>query len=405
MKTPVRRLSVAELGSSVVEIPRSVALALRDAHICAVQPTHDAGQWALSSFTRVGTFVRDGVAIEIVPKASVESIVHMVSRAGHQLPLSQHEYTRSGDRALSSALAQALADQLGVLAARGLLQGYRTIDETGSVVRGRWDVPRQIGRRPGIPLPLELTVDDFTTDISENQLLAGALAIVRRFDRLPETTRAALEAVRGAFSGVEPLRPTSRLPRIVLDRRNAHYASALAIAAWILAASAWSQRSGPQTANTFLIDMAAIFEDFVAEELCVALRRHGFELGTQETQWRLDRDGGVRLRPDLVVRRSGRVVAVADTKYKILPGGLASVPNDDIYQALAYATALDVPSAELIYVGEHESTRRLQVHGADVSLGVHVLPLTGSPTDLQASIASMTARLIAGMLAADTPGH
>lgn len=405
MTVSVRRLAVAELGSSIVQIPRNVALALRDARICAVQPTHDPDRWALSSFTRVGTFVRDGVALEIVPKASVESIVHMVSRAGHQMPLSQHEHTKSGDRALSSALARALADQLGAIAARGLLRGYRTIDETGSVVRGRWDVPRQINRRPGMSLPLELTVDDFTPDISENQLLAGAAAIARRFDRLPETTRAALEAVEPAFSGVEPLRTASRLPHVVLDRRNAHYAPALAIAAWILTASAWSQRSGAQAANAFLVDMAAIFEDFVAEELRLALRQDGFELGTQETQWRLDREGNVRLRPDLVVRRRGRVVAIADTKYKILPGGLAAVPNDDVYQALAYATALGAPRADLIYVGANASARRMQVRGAAVSVGVHELPLTGSPADLQASITGLAARLVAGLLAEDTPDY
>ncbi len=43
------------------------------------------------------------------------------------------------------------------------------------------------------------------------------------------------------------------------------------------------------------------------------------------------------MRPDIVISRHGRVVAVADTKYKVWGESDGSPPNADVYQALAYA--------------------------------------------------------------------
>ena len=40
------------------------------------------------------------------------------------------------------------------------------------------------------------------------------------------------------------------------------YAPALRVARWILERAAWTQRSGMQQGRGFLVDMAAVIEDF-----------------------------------------------------------------------------------------------------------------------------------------------
>ena len=81
----------------------------------------------------------------------------------------------------------------------------------------------------------------------------------------------------------------------------------------------------------------------------------------------------MRLRPDLTWRDGSRCTFVGDVKYKQTDNG---VPNADLYQLLAYTTALDLPGGLLIYAqGERKpsthtvrhSGKRLEVAALDLS--------------------------------------
>ena len=116
-------------------------------------------------------------------------------------------------------------------------------------------------------------------------------------------------------------------------------------------------------------------------------------LGSQESDWHLDTGGAVMFRPDLVVRDDSRIVTVADTKYKVLAGGLRSVRNADAYQALAYATAMGAKNAELIYTGERASYERMAIRGSGITVGIHVLPLDGGGETLRNRVAAIAERI------------
>lgn len=60
----------------------------------------------------------------------------------------------------------------------------------------------------------------------------------------------------------------------------------------------------------------------------------------------LDTGRSVRLEPDLSWWDAGRCVFAGDCKYKRTNG---TIPNADIYQMLAYLTALQLPEGLLIY--------------------------------------------------------
>ena len=120
------------------------------------------------------------------------------------------------------------------------------------------------------------------------------------------------------------------------------------------------------------MDMNQVFQEFVT----VALRE---ELGVSERVFgehsigSLDEEGAVRLRPDLTWRDGSRCTFVGDVKYKQTDNG---VPNADLYQLLAYTTALDLPGGLLIYAqGERKpsthtvrhSGKRLEVAALDLS--------------------------------------
>ena len=95
---------------------------------------------------------------------------------------------------------------------QGLLQGYRHVDDTLPVVRGRIREAEQIRRRFGRLLPLEVRYDDFTVDIAENQLLLAAALRLLRLPGLSRQTRTAA-AVAPPAGGRDAVGRGAPLPR------------------------------------------------------------------------------------------------------------------------------------------------------------------------------------------------
>lgn len=67
-----------------------------------------------------------------------------------------------------AAIAHSFARQCERALKRGPLSSYVTVDESLSVLRGRIRVGDQLSRQLGLPVPLEVTYDEFSMDIAEN---------------------------------------------------------------------------------------------------------------------------------------------------------------------------------------------------------------------------------------------
>lgn len=87
--------------------------------------------------------------------------------------------------------------------------------------------------------------------------------------------------------------------------------------------------------------MAKVFEAFLCAQLSPRLTQRGGITRTQD-RWHLDVDQQVAMAPDLIWYADGPApTAVIDAKYKAeKPGGY---PDADLYQMLAYCTALGRP--------------------------------------------------------------
>jgi len=182
-----------------------------------------------------------------------------------------------------------------------------------------------------------------------------------------------------------------KLDRIAFTRLNAHYQPALRLARLLLANLTLADRRGNHAASSFLVDMNQLFEDFVTQRLRRELRGR-LEVASQLRTFLATRNQ-VPIRPDLVFRRQGHEVYVADIKYKLTDDARAR--TSDYYQLLAYTTALDLPEGVLIYCmadgGEPEST--ITVRHAGKLLHTLAIDLSGSPTEVTAEIAKTAARI------------
>ncbi|GAA4193260.1 hypothetical protein GCM10022219_14810 [Microbacterium oryzae] len=387
-----RIVTVREVGETLIDVTSEEAIALAEVGFCRVTPTSAPGRWRATDVKQVGAVALRDLTVRVVPKTPIESIVYMASLGRVQLSIDPRTIDAGFDRSLPSALAQALIAEVATATRRGLVKGYQQTSESSSVVRGRWDVARQLSVRPGLPLPVEIDYDDYTEDIPANRLLHAALRVLKQLEGLPRAVERALNRVLPLFAEVGVVRRGAPLPTVTVTRLNSHYAPALQLARVILEAVAWTRTEGAHHGGTFLLNMANVFERFVAHVLDDEVGKRGGRLLAQDQSWWLDADKVVTLRPDVVIYDGSGPRTVADTKYKAIES-VSSVANGDVYQATAYALALGVPTAHLIYVAEDQPRRTLRIPTAGVTVVVHAVGLGGTPEQLRREVTQLAHEL------------
>lgn len=354
-----------------------VAHALVESKVVDVAPA-GAGEWDISAGRKVGVVRLGDLEVSIAPKVPIDRLVFMMGYA--QQPDFWLDRPVLVD--VESDLPEALAESFGRIATRaleqGLLHGYREVEETLPVLRGRIRVGDQIRRRYGRNLPLEVRYDEFSADIAENQLLLAATIQLLRMG-VSAGARRRLQRLRLQLSDVSLVRRGSPMPTWHPSRLNGRYQPALRLAQVILSASSFEHRHGDLAVSGFLFDMWRIYEDFVCIALKEALTASG---GRASLQYRahLDEARAVKMRPDFVWSRGGAPVIVADAKYKAEKSD--GFPNADLYQLLAYCTVLGLPEGHLIYAKGNEAAATHRIDGAEVCVHCHALDLDQAPEAL-----------------------
>jgi len=295
----------------------------------------------------VGVFHAAGLELRIRPKIPVDRLLGLLCETIERVEWHDHDTIWSESEDMIATIAGSFCAQAERAVGQGLLQGYRVVDEAIYGVRGRIDTSRQLSQQAGMTLPIEVTYDDYSVDVVENQLLAGATEVLLRL-QLPDVLRLRLQKLRMSFVDVEPTRPMRRPPSVQSTRLNTRYKAGIALARIVLRSASIEDYGDPQTIGTsFRVDMNKVFEDIVGS----GLRRHvaAQTLGDVCLQnvVDLDDDGHFKIRPDIVWRRWGEVVSVADIKYK--RPDLDGTKSGDLYQALAYATRFGLTKCALIY--------------------------------------------------------
>lgn len=383
----MHRLTLTEGASAKpVALTDAEAEALGASELAVISRTPGSSDWLVSAGSKIGVVRIGGLQITIRPKIPISRLVFLMGYAQRPTFWRAHSVLLDSETDLAASLAHTFARLSTRATEQGLLQGYRTIDESLAVLRGRIRVPDQISRRFGLGLPLEVTYDDFTIDIAENQLVLAAATRLLRMPGISKPVRQSLLRLRLQLTGVTELGRGERLPEWLPSRLNARYVPALQLAELILAGDSFEQRAGDVHVSGFVFDMWRIFEDFVCVALREALKPYG---GVSSLQHRmhLDRRRQVDLQPDFVWTGPAGQQVVVDAKYKAeQPSGF---PQADLYQLLAYCTVLGLSDGHLIYARGNERAIRHEIVGADVAIHCHTINLDARPELLLGQISSL----------------
>lgn len=375
----------------LVELRRPVADALAGAGVIQLALTDRPGWWEVSAGTQVGVLSVGGMQVVIQPKIDITRLVFLMGYARRPNFWRDDRVLLDEDVDLTEALANAFVRLARRALEQGLLKGYVTVDESAAVLRGRVREADQLRRRWGRSIPLEIRYDEFTVDIAENQILLAAVERLLRMPRVDVRHRAGLQRLRLQLADVTTPPRGGVRPAWVSSRLNTRYVPALELAELILNGRSFEQRVGDVILSGYLFNMATIFEDFVTAALREALKPYG---GRSRLQYptHLDEEGTVPIRPDFVWLDQGRPRIVADAKYKAeKPAGF---PQADLYQLLAYCTALDLPVGHLVYAKGTEEARLHTVRHSGVKIVTHAVDLDQAPGELLAAVRALATTML-----------
>ncbi len=311
----------------------------------SLEDTKQGDCWKFTSQGWVGYIpISSNLAIRIMPKVVIANLLGML----------EYAYNFKNFRFLDGVtncetledfynrLVELLCNKILIRCRQGLYQNYLTETRDLTYVRGKLDIKQTI-KKPW-DIKLTCTYDRQTTDIPENQILLWTLYLISRQSFCKVSVQPLVRKTYHTLQSCVSLRSftVSDLNNFQYNRLNQDYQQLHNLCEFFITNSMPSHHLGNQEILPFLVNMAELFEKFVAEWLKMNLG-HRFKLKIQK---KVDLKT-CKFYIDLLIKdiMTKKVLYVLDTKYK----NTDNVSNSDIYQVVAYATSQNCDRAILIY--------------------------------------------------------
>lgn len=292
------------------------------------------------------------------------------------------------EASFADLLALALLTEAETLWRRGPRRGYPMREEWLASPRGKIHMARLAASAPLTKAALPCVHHPLSADTLENRVVRAGLRLASQVAQTPPIRAMLAQAERRWGEVCGPLRLQALHLRQVKQARTrltAAYAPAHQLVTLLYEGMGLPddlEKVGPKGARLpgFLWNMALLFERFVSRFL--EEHAHGVAVHRQRSLEQLYRiisaEPGMRPspprpRPDLIIERNQKVVAVLDTKYRDL--GREGLPRDMLYQLSVYSVAYaseegvappppvialypqqDGPRADITYGFRHDSS-------------------------------------------------
>jgi 5-methylcytosine-specific restriction enzyme subunit McrC len=324
----------------------------------------------------VGVIAAPECSLEILPKVDPDDpdedagtvrgrLVQMLDVA-LDLRLGAGEAARIARNApsLLDILIRIFANELMMQVRRGLPKSYLACEDDLPALRGRLDIKRQFTVHAVRPDRLACRYDVLSHDTALLQLMKACVVRLGRYAR-SASTRRLLDELRILLADVRDVAPARVAKKITLDRRTSGWRSLLTLARLLLGKE-WQDTHSASDAPegiSLLFPMNDLFEAYVAALARRALAPWGVEVKSQGggafclADWCVDDETPqgrlFATRPDIMLSRNGRPLAIVDTKWKAIGRDLTDrkrgVAQADVYQMMAYAQLYRTDRLMLLY--------------------------------------------------------
>jgi 5-methylcytosine-specific restriction enzyme subunit McrC len=229
--------------------------------------------------------------------------------------------------------------------------------------------------------------DDLTADLPCNQIPKAVAERLLVSPLLSEAVRAALRQALPAFDGVEVV-PLTADRFAAAERAPEGYRPLLDLCRLLADGLAPGEKAGPTPAPAFLLDLERVFEGYVTRGVVEAFAGWSAHRVSVQPLHRITPavagQPEITVRPDVTIDGDEGPLVIVDAKWKWLPK--AGPVTADLYQMLAYCTALGVRRAVLVYAGRRDRAWAYPLSRAPVAVEVRTLRVVGSPEECRRSL-------------------
>lgn len=317
-------------------------------------------RWRLTSQGWVGYIpLTADLLLALRPKVQLNNLFHMLAYAyGLQsFHILDGVVTAQSLREFYEQLAGVLAQRALARARQGVYRAYLTRSGPLPYVRGQLDL-RRSRQQPWQP-NLLCRYHEFTVDIPDNQIITYTLDQIARSGLCREPAQSAVRRAYRAWQGIALPHHISVVDCIgrSYHRLNQDYQPLHALCRFFLEHTGPSLASGDHTMLPFLVNMARLYELFVAQWLQIHLPSP-WHVEVQETVT-IGQHHELQFDIDLVLYdQQGEARAVLDTKYK----AAETAATADINQIVTYAKAKRCHEAILVYPAPLARPLNVQLH-------------------------------------------
>jgi 5-methylcytosine-specific restriction enzyme subunit McrC len=389
-RNDLARLQEGQVLASI-DLTRAEAVALNASQLVTVRPGPDG--WQVTAAYVVGAVRCGDLQVRVHPKVGPLQVLRLLARAHGVagLNLADSLVGIAADLDLTAVLALLFTQEASRAMAAGPLRGYRTEEQTLPLLRGRLRLRDQELRRFGMLVPLEVSVDEWTTDTDENRRIRAACRRLLVLADVPQNVHDRLVRLDRILADVSLAPSGATVAPWTPTRLNARLHRLLHLADLVLDHATVEHRIGPIEVHGFALSMAWLFERLVTQLLMECSGR--VRVLAQQTSL-LDTQGRLTIKPDLVFADGLEIVAVADTKYKLLDED-GKFPNADAYQLVSYCARLGLQIGHLIYAAGDPSPEPYQIDGAGIRLVVHSVKMDQSVEALEARVQALFGSIVA----------
>jgi 5-methylcytosine-specific restriction enzyme subunit McrC len=351
--------------------------------------------WTINPGSTVGVIrLPSGLQIEIRPKVPMRNLLWMLATVEELRGIDFQRLEDVVDLDEFDQILEIIAEAFAGMVERrldlGLYRNYVEEEENLPTVRGRILVAQDVHRNAVLRHRTFCRYTTYSWDLPENQVIRQVARLLSGWGFSPRLT-GRFVALDHQMDEVSPSRLTATdVSRFTYNRQSQDYQPIHRYCRFFLDGASLNEEAGEEEFDGFLWDMNSLFEAFVSATLAQRFRPP-LRLSDQ-VRTHLDDARTVSIRPDLVLSRGGIHVVVGDTKYKRLDD--AEHKHADLYQMLAYCTALGVDTGVLIYPRHNaDIATSIAVRNSPMRLREATIDLRGSIPQIEHELDALAARL------------
>lgn len=311
----------------------------------------------------VGVIKIGGLTVEVLPKADKNNsetywrtiLIDMMRSIGLLNPdAPSYSNLKIKNVTILDMYLELFIVEVEKLIHQGLIKKYRKTESNHTALKGKLLIGKQITKNAVHQERFYIQHSVYDQQHLLHQILYKALTTVTKMGMALHLTSRCQNVLLGFPEQKEIKISESIFDKIQYDRKSKCYRTAIDIAKIILLNYHPDLSPGNQHVLALMFDMNMLWEKFVFK----SLQRNapdGFEISGQVSKdfWKPETGYTKTIRPDIVIKKEGKVWAVLDTKWKNI--GNSNPSDDDLRQLYAYSRYHGNAPSYLVYPGEQSA--------------------------------------------------